>query len=184
MQTALTRRLNLLHPIIQAPMAGTSTPEMAAAVSNAGGLGSIAIGSVDVETARAQVRTTRALTDGPFNVNVFCHDPAEADPVRNARWIESLRPLFADFGAEPPSELRNIYRSFRVDDAMLAMLIEERPAVVSFHFGLPDTDRIVALKSAGIVLLATATSPEEGVAAQAASVDMVVAQGIEAGGHR
>ena len=184
MQTALTRRLNLLHPIIQAPMAGTSTPEMAAAVSNAGGLGSIAIGSVDVETARAQVRTTRALTDGPFNVNVFCHDPAEADPVRNARWIESLRPLFADFGAEPPSELRNIYRSFRVDDAMLAMLIEERPAVVSFHFGLPDTDRIAALKSAGIVLLACATSPEEGVAAQAASVDMVVAQGIEAGGHR
>jgi len=184
MQTALTRRLNLRHPIVQAPMAGTSTPEMAAAVSNAGGLGSIAVGSVDVETARAQVRATRALTDGPFNVNVFCHDPAEADPARNAEWIESLRPLFEEFGAEAPAELRNIYRSFRVDDAMLAMLLEERPAVVSFHFGLPDGERIAALNAAGIVLLATATSPEEGRAAQAAGVDMVVAQGVEAGGHR
>lgn len=184
MQTALTRRLNLRHPIIQAPMAGTSTPEMAAAVSKAGGLGSIAVGSVDVETARAQVRATRALTDGPFNVNVFCHDSAEADPARNADWIESLRPLFAKFGAEPPVELRNIYRSFRVDDAMLEMLLEERPAVVSFHFGLPDRERIAALKATGAVLLATATSPEEGRAVQAAGVDMIVAQGVEAGGHR
>ncbi|RZJ47354.1 MAG: nitronate monooxygenase [Brevundimonas sp.] len=184
MQTAFTRLLKLRHPIIQAPMAGTSTPEMAAAVSNAGGLGSIAIGSVGVDEARAAIRATRALTDGPFNVNVFCHDPAEADPARNADWIESLRPLFAQFGAEPPVELRNIYRSFRVDDEALALLIDERPAVVSFHFGLPDAGRIAALKAAGIVLLATATSPEEGLAAQAAGVDMVVAQGVEAGGHR
>lgn len=184
MQTALTRRLNLRHPIVQAPMAGTSTPEMAAAVSNAGGLGSIAVGSVDVETARAQIRATRVLTDAPFNVNVFCHDPAEADPARNAAWIDSLRPLFDAFGAEPPAGLRNIYRSFRVDDAMLAMLLEERPAVVSFHFGLPDAARIAALKASGALLLATVTSPEEGRAVQAAGVDMVVAQGVEAGGHR
>ncbi|RZJ42665.1 MAG: nitronate monooxygenase, partial [Brevundimonas sp.] len=184
MQTALTRRLNLRHPLVQAPMAGTSTPEMAAAVSNAGGLGSIAVGSVDVATARAQIRATRALTDGPFNVNVFCHDPAEADLERNADWIAALRPLFARFDAEPPLELRNIYRSFRVDDAMQALLLEERPAVVSFHFGLPETARIAALKAAGIVLIASVTSPEEGRAAQAAGVDMVVAQGVEAGGHR
>ncbi|MFN3559347.1 MAG: NAD(P)H-dependent flavin oxidoreductase [Brevundimonas sp.] len=184
MQTALTRRLNLRHPIVQAPMAGTSTPEMAAAVSNAGGLGSIAIGSVGVDEALTQIRATRALTEGPFNVNVFCHDPAEADARRNADWIEALRPLFARFDAEPPLELRNIYRSFRVDDEALALLIEERPAVVSFHFGLPGADRITALKAAGIALLASVTSPEEGRAAQAAGVDMVVAQGVEAGGHR
>lgn len=184
MQTVLTRRLNLRHPIIQAPMAGTSTPEMAAAVADAGGLGSIAIGSVGVEEARAQIRATRALTGGPLNVNVFCHDPVEADAARNADWIESLRPLFEAFGAAPPTELRNIYRSFRVDDVALAMLLEERPAVVSFHFGLPDPARIAALKAAGIVLLATATSPDEGRAAEAAGIDMVVAQGVEAGGHR
>ena len=184
MQTALTRRLNLRHPIIQAPMAGTSTPEMAAAVTTAGGLGSIALGSIRADEARRQIQATRALTDGPFGVNLFCHDPAEADLARNADWIDSLRPLFADFGAEPPAELRNIYRSFRVDDAMLAMLLEERPAVVSFHFGLPDPARIAALKASGAVLLATATSPEEGRAVQAAGIDMVVAQGAEAGGHR
>lgn len=184
MQTALTRRLNLRHPIIQAPMAGTSTPEMAAAVADAGGLGSIAIGSVGVDEARAQIRATRALTGGPLNVNVFCHDPVEADAARNADWIESLRPLFEAFGAAPPTELRNIYRSFRVDDGALAMLLEERPAVVSFHFGLPDPARIAALKAAGIVLLATATSPDEGRAAEAVGIDMVVAQGVEAGGHR
>ncbi|QDH73295.1 nitronate monooxygenase family protein [Brevundimonas sp. M20] len=184
MQTALTRRLNLRHPIIQAPMAGTSTPEMAAAVTEAGGLGSIAIGSVGVDEARAAIRKTRALTGGPFNVNVFCHDPVEADPARNADWIDSLKPWFAAFGAEPPVELKNIYRSFRVDDAALALLIEERPAVVSFHFGLPDAARIAALKAAGIVLLATATSPQEGRAVQGAGIDMVIAQGVEAGGHR
>ncbi len=184
MQTALTRRLNLLHPIIQAPMAGTSTPQMAAAVSNAGGLGSIALGSIDADEARRQIGAVRALTDGPFNVNLFCHDPAPADAARNAAWIDSLRPLFADFGANPPDELRNIYRSFRADDAMLAMLLEERPAVVSFHFGLPDAARMAVLKAAGMVLLATATSPEEGRQAAAAGVDMVVAQGVEAGGHR
>lgn len=184
MQTALTRRLNLRHPIIQAPMAGTSTPEMAAAVSNAGGLGSIALGSIDADEARRRIGAVRALTDGAFNVNLFCHDPASADEARNAAWIESLRPLFAEFGAVPPAGLRDIYRSFRVDDAMLAMLLEERPAVVSFHFGLPHAARIAALKAAGAVLLATATSPEEGRQAAAAGIDMVVAQGVEAGGHR
>ena len=184
MQTALTRRLNLRHPIIQAPMAGTSTPQMAAAVTNAGGLGSIALGSIDADEAQRQIQATRALTDGPFNVNLFCHDPAPADEARNAAWIESLRPLFAEFGAAPPETLRDIYRSFRVDDAMLAMLLEQRPAVVSFHFGLPDAARIAALKASGALLLATATSPAEGRQAAAAGIDMVVAQGFEAGGHR
>lgn len=184
MQTALTRRLGLRHPIIQAPMAGTSTPELAAAVANAGALGSIAAGAVDAETARRDLRRTRALTDLPFNVNLFCHAPAPADSARNRVWIESLRPLFASFGAEPPADLRDIYTSFRVDDAMLAMLLEERPAVISFHFGLPDADRIAALKGTGALLLATATTPGEGRAAQAAGIDIVVAQGVEAGGHR
>lgn len=184
MQTALTRRLGLDHPIIQAPMAGTSTPELAAAVSNAGALGSIAFGAVDVETARRDLRRARALTDHPVNVNLFCHLPAPPDEARNRAWIESLRPLFAGFGAEPPAGLRNIYKSFLVDDAMLAMLLEERPAVVSFHFGLPGADRIAALKATGALFLATATTPEEGRKAQAAGIDMVVAQGVEAGGHR
>ncbi|RZJ00403.1 MAG: nitronate monooxygenase [Brevundimonas sp.] len=184
MQTALTRRLGLDLPLIQAPMAGTSTPELAAAVSNAGGLGSIAVGAVGPEQARADIRATRARTDRPFNVNVFCHQPAPLDPARNAAWIEALRPLFVEFGATPPETLREIYTSFVVDDAMLTVLVDERPAVVSFHFGLPDARRIAVLKAAGITLLATATTLTEGRAVQAAGVDMIVAQGVEAGGHR
>jgi nitronate monooxygenase len=184
MQTALTRRLGLDIPIIQAPMAGTSTPELAAAVSNAGALGSIAFGAIDAETARADLRRTRALTKSPFNVNLFCHQPASPDEARNRGWIDSLRPIFTDFGAEPPHQLREIYRSFLVDDAMLAMLLDERPAVISFHFGLPSAERISALKTTGAVLLATATTPDEGRKIQGAGIDMVIAQGVEAGGHR
>lgn len=184
MMTPLASRLGLEQPLIQAPMAGTSTPELAAAVSNAGALGSIAVGVVGPEAARAQIRATRGLTGRPFNVNVFCHAPAPLDEARNRTWIETLAPLFAGFGVDQPETLNEIYTSFLVDDAMLAVLVDEKPAVVSFHFGLPDAERIAALKAAGSVLLATATTPDEGRAAQAAGVDMVVAQGVEAGGHR
>jgi nitronate monooxygenase len=177
-------QLGLEHPIIQAPMAGTSTPALAAAVSNAGGLGSIAIGANTVEQARAAIAATRALTTRPFNVNLFCHRPAIADARREAAWLAYLQPLFAEFGARPPATLREIYTSFVVDEAMLALLVAERPAVVSFHFGLPPPVFIAALKRAGIVLLATATTPDEARVIEDAGIDAIVAQGIEAGGHR
>jgi nitronate monooxygenase len=181
---ALLEKLGIDLPIIQAPMAGVSTPAMAAAVADAGGLGSIGVGAVDAGAARGMIREVRALTDRPFNVNLFCHRPAVADPDREAAWLARLAPVFARYGAEPPRKLREIYRSFVEDDAMLAMLLEERPRVVSFHFGLPPADRIAALHEAGIVLLATATNLEEGRAVAAAGIDAVVTQGYEAGGHR
>jgi len=184
MKTALTDRLGLDLPIIQAPMAGTSTPELAAAVSNAGALGSISIAAVDAVEGRRQIQALKALTTRPFNINVFCHAPTPPDPARDRVWIDSLRPTFAQFGAAPPETLNEIYQSFLTDDAKLAVLVEERPAVVSVHFGLPRADQIAALKAAGCVLIASATTPEEGRAAVAAGFDMVIAQGIEAGGHR
>src|SRR5436190_22360670 len=122
-------------PIIQAPMAGVSTPEMAAAVSDAGGLGSIGVGATDPETARGMIRAVRAATGRPFNVNVFCHAPAVPDPEREAAWVARLAPEFARYGAAPPGRLREIYTSFVADAAMQAVLLAERPAVVSFHFG-------------------------------------------------
>ncbi|MDO7836192.1 nitronate monooxygenase [Sphingobium sp. HBC34] len=176
--------LGLSVPIIQAPMAGTSTPDMAAAVSNAGALGSIALGAVDAPAARAMIDAVRARTDRPFNVNLFVHTPAQAKPDVEQRWIAALAPLFAQYGAKPPPALREIYPSFAVDDAMLAMLLDAKPAIVSFHFGLPDARRITALKGAGCLLLATATSLDEALAAKAAGIDAIVAQGFEAGGHR
>ena len=182
--TPLAARLGLSLPIIQAPMAGVSTPAMAAAVSNAGGLGSIGVGATDAAGARAMIDAVRAGTNRPFNVNLFCHRPARADPEREAAWIATLRPIFARYGAEPPARLTEIYRSFVEDDAMLAMLLETRPAIVSFHFGLPDAARMQALRDAGIVLVANATSLAEGHMLTAAGIDAVVAQGYEAGGHR
>jgi nitronate monooxygenase len=180
----LLPRLGIELPIIQAPMAGVSTPEMAAAVSNAGGLGSIGVGAADPPAARGMIRAVRALTDRPFNVNVFCHTPATADQAREAAWVNRLAPEFARYGAPPPGRLREIYTSFVTDTAMQSVLLEEKPAVVSFHFGLPARGVIDAFRRAGIVLLATATNLDEAKAVEAAGIDAVVAQGYEAGGHR
>ncbi|NML10197.1 nitronate monooxygenase [Sphingobium sp. AR-3-1] len=176
--------LGLAHPIIQAPMAGVSTPEMAAAVSNAGALGSIAVGTADASAARTMIDAVRTRTDRPFNVNLFVHAPARAKPALERRWIDALAPLFGEYGAHPPPSLREIYRSFAEDDAMLAMLVDARPAVVSFHFGLPDRRKIDRLKAAGCLLLASVTHLDEAQAAKAAGMDAIVAQGFEAGGHR
>ena len=182
--SALLDLVGIRLPIVQAPMAGVSTPAMAAAVSNAGALGSLSVGAVDVATAGQMVAAVRAATDRPFNVNVFCHAPPVCDPARESAWLTALAPAFARFGARPPDRLTEIYRSFVDDEAMLGMLLEARPRVVSFHFGLPPRDRIEALRRAGIVLFATATRRDEAAVAAAAGIDALVAQGIEAGGHR
>jgi nitronate monooxygenase len=177
-------KLGIELPIIQAPMAGVSTPELAAAVSNAGGLGSLGVGAVDADATRQMIAAVRAKTERPFQVNVFCHKPAVADAAREASWLARLGPVFAQFGSKPPARLTEIYQSFLTDDAKFAVLLVERPPIVSFHFGLPDRNRIDALRAAGIALVATATNLEEGKAIAAAGIDAVVAQGYEAGGHR
>jgi nitronate monooxygenase len=184
MSNPLLSLLNIELPIIQSPMVGVSTPKLAAAVSNAGGLGSIGIGASNVEQARAMLRETAALTDKPFNVNLFCHAPAIADAAREAQWLTFLAPFFAEFDAAAPTALREIYTSFVEDPDMLHMLLEEKPAVVSFHFGLPAQPAIDALKDAGIVLLCSVTSLAEAQVAERAGVHALVAQGYEAGGHR
>ena len=176
--------LGIRLPIVQAPMAGVSTPALAAAVSNAGGLGSIAVGSADVEATRRLIRETRALTGRPFNLNLFCHRPPRRDPAREARWLETLAPRFRSFGAEPPARLAEVYRTFVGDETMLALLLEERPPVVSFHFGPPPRAAADALRAAGVRLLASATNLDEARALEAAGADAIVAQGYEAGGHR
>ncbi|WP_026378987.1 NAD(P)H-dependent flavin oxidoreductase [Afifella pfennigii] len=180
----LVERLGLEHPIIQAPMAGVSTPALAAAVCNAGGLGSIAIGAAGAKAASEAIAATSAATNRAFNVNLFCHRPAKADPALEAAWLTRLAPEFSRFGAEPPAAIGEIYTSFLGDEDRLALLLQQRPKVVSFHFGLPSTETIAALKEAGIFLIATATSLAEGRVIVAAGIDAVVAQGFEAGGHR
>lgn len=182
--TPLTERLGLSTPVIQAPMAGVTTPALAAAAANAGALGFLGVGAMTPPAASKAIADTRALTQRPFGVNVFCHVPAVANAQAEAAWLSYLAPVFREFGAEPPASLGEIYKSFVQDDAMLDVFVTQRPAVVSFHFGLPDASRIRALRDAGIYLMASATSLEEALRIQDAGIDAVVAQGYEAGGHR
>ena len=181
---ALTDLLGIDLPLVQAPMAGVSSPALAAAVSDAGALGSIGVGATDAAGARAMIAAVRERTLRPFNVNLFCHQPATADPAREAAWIDRLRPAFAEVAAEPPKTLTEIYTSFVADAAMLTMLLETLPEVVSFHFGLPSAAAIQALQDVGCVLFACATNLAEARAAADAGVDAIIAQGWEAGGHR
>lgn len=177
-------RLGVALPVWQAPMAGTSTPELAAAVSAAGGFGQLGIAAMSPAQAAEAMAGVRARTGRPFGVNVFCHRPQARDPPREAAWLNTLRPHFARFGAEPPAELRPIYRSFIEDDEMLAEILAAPPALVSFHFGLPRVGQSAALRATGALLAATATSRAEAQAIKAAGLDAIIAQGWEAGGHR
>lgn len=157
--------LKIRYPIIQAPMAGVSTPALAASVSNAGGLGSLGIGASSVAKARSMILETQSLTALPFNVNVFCHSPSRRDGNAEAAWINHFSVFFEEFGAR-------------------AMLLELRPTFVSFHFGVPVAEMIAAFRNAGIKTLATATNLKDALTIEAAGVDGIIAQGIEAGGHR
>jgi nitronate monooxygenase len=180
----LVARLGLAVPLIQAPMAGTSTPAMAAAVSNAGALGSIAVGTLMPERAARDIAQVREATDRPFNVNLFVHADPVPDAAREKAWLRAMVPLFAAFGARPPDTLETIYPTFSGNADMLRTLVEAAPPVVSFHFGLPGSEAVAALKSARCLLLATATSLDEARLAKNAGINALVAQGWEAGGHR
>ena len=177
-------RIGFAIPIIQAPMAGVSTPALAAAVCEAEALGSIAIGATDAAGAREMLLELRSRTERPFNVNVFVHQAPRRSPEREAAWLSVLAPTFHTLNAQPPSSLNEIYSSFAEDDEMLRVLVELRPPVVSFHFGLPEAARVSALKEVGCYILATVTSLDEAEAAEKGGIDALVAQGWEAGGHR
>lgn len=172
------------YPIVQAPMVGVSNPTLAAAVSNAGALGSIGLGASNPDQGRELIRHTRMLTSKPFNVNMFCHRPAVFDNARNEAWLKYITAAFAEFEAIPPQALREIYKSFVDDRAMLEMLVEEKPPVVSFHFGAPSKEWIEELKAAGIFIIGCATTLAEAQQLEQAGVQAIVAQGYEAGGHR
>lgn len=176
--------LGIPHPIIQAPMVGVSTPQLAAAVSNAGALGSIGLGASSATQGRVLIEQTKALTGRPFNVNMFSHQPARFDQARNDAWLAYVAKFFPPFDAAAPDAMREIYKSFLDDEDMLDMLLEEKPAVVSFHFGAPSAAWVARLKKRGIYTLGCATTPAEAQLLELAGVQSIVAQGHEAGGHR
>jgi nitronate monooxygenase len=182
MTTALCQALKLRYPIIQAPMAGVSTPELAAAVTEAGALGSISVGASTPEQAEKMILATQALTSGAINVNLFCHASPLRNPILEQQWIAKFHHLFSH--DDVPARLTEIYRTFNDNEPMLEVLLNTRPTAVSFHFGLPDSKVIERLKTLGIVTLASATNLTEVAEIEAREIDFVIAQGQEAGGHR
>ncbi len=180
--TALTERLDIRYPIIQAPMAGgPGTPQLAAAVSNAGGLGSLAGGYPQPESLRQAIAEMRALTDRPFAVNLALGGATHGDPVRLARAHELLAPYRAELGLSPEPPALPEPPEF---EQLLDIVMEERVPVVSFIFGAPDTVYLELLRDTGIVTLGTATHLLEAIVLEESGVDFIVAQGAEAGGHR
>ncbi|MDB5258684.1 MAG: hypothetical protein JWM14_3379 [Chitinophagaceae bacterium] len=179
----LTENLKVNYPIIQAPMLGVSTPEMAAVVSNQGGLGSLAVGGLSPEVTRQLIRQTKALTHKPFAVNLFVHDvPAYADND-----LEPMRQLLLQLAGKrgytlDPADLSN-FQLYTYHD-QLDVLIQEEVSIVSFTFGCLDAASIQRLKEKGCVLIGTATCVEEALFLQQQNIDMMTIQGIEAGGHR
>lgn len=184
MNTVLTDLLDLQAPLLQAPMAGVSTPALAAAVSRAGALGAIAVGAMTADAADAAIGEALRACSGPLNVNLFAHAPARRNPEREAEWLRRLEPWFAEFDAAPPRTLGEIYPTMDAAPDLLAAVLDHRPAVVSLHFGLPEARTLQRLRAAGATLVATATSVAEARHLAAAGIDVIVAQGWEAGGHR
>jgi nitronate monooxygenase len=181
-RTAVTELLGIEHPVLQAPMASVATPELAAAVSNAGGLGALGSAMLAPEALRGEAEALRALTDRPFQLNFFCHRFPEIDSAMVDAARAAMKRLYDEVGLGPPPEPSAPMIDF--DEARLEALLEIAPAVVSFHFGLPGADAVAACREAGLCVLATATTVEEARHLEAAGVDAVVAQGADAGGRR
>jgi nitronate monooxygenase len=170
-------------PLIQAPMAGFQGAALAIAVCKAGGLGSLPCAMLSVEAMRKELAAIRAATDRPYNVNFFTHTPPAADAKRETAWRAALTPYYREYGIDPNKIPAGPGRVPFTAEAAEA-LVEFKPAVVSFHFGLPSPSLLERVRAGGAKILSTATTVEEAIWLEAHGVDAVIAQGAEAGGHR
>jgi len=179
----LQQLLGVELPIIQAPMAGVQGNALAVAVSNAGGLGSLPCAMLSLDAMDKELAAIKAQTSKPFNVNFFCHAPPTPSAEREAVWRTTLAPYYKEYGIDvdtiPVGPGRAPFSSEAAD-----VLNEFKPAVVSFHFGLPSAELLARVKSWGSKILSSATTVEEARWLEAHGVDAIIAQGLEAGGHR
>jgi nitronate monooxygenase len=175
--------LGIELPIIQAPMAGVQGSALAVAVSNAGGLGSLPCAMLGVDALRKELETIQARTGKPFNVNFFCHVPPVPNAEREAAWRATLSPYYREFGIDADTIAVGPARAPFSSDAA-DVLSEFKPAVVSFHFGLPSAALLDRVRGWGSKILSSATTQAEARWLEAHGVDAIIAQGLEAGGHR
>jgi len=181
-----TRLLDLLGielPILQAPMAGSTGSAMAIAVSNAGGLGSLPCATLSLDQIRSELQAFKQASNGPLNVNFFCHQPPQPDPARDAAWKHALKPYYDELGADydAPTPVSN---RAPFDDASCQLIEAFKPAVVSFHFGLPEASLLARVKATGAKVLSSATTVDEALWLEQHGCDAIIAMGYEAGGHR
>ncbi len=164
-------------------MAGAVTTDLTVAVAEAGGLGSVPCATRSLDQVRTELAIVRQRTDKPINLNFFCHTPAAIDPEREAAWRQSLKRYYVELGLDPEAPLpASNFAPF--DDARCDLVEALRPEIVSFHFGLPSPDLVARVKRTGARILSSATTVDEAVWLEAQGCDAVIAQGIEAGGHR
>ncbi|MDB5458278.1 MAG: 2-nitropropane dioxygenase [Caulobacteraceae bacterium] len=175
--------LGIELPIIQAPMSGFSTVEMAVAVCQAGGLGSLACAQLTVDEADEALTAIRRATPKPINLNFFCHRPAAPNPAAMAAWRARLKGYYVELGLDPEAEPPTANR-IPFDETFCALVEQHRPEVVSFHFGLPEPGLLARVKATGAKVLSSATTVAEAVWLEEHGVDAVIAMGAEAGGHR
>lgn len=181
--TRLCDLFSIDHPIIQAPMAGSSGLDMALAVSAAGGLGSLACAALDADRLHGVLATAREQTAKSLNVNFFAHAVPKDDPEREAAWLGKLSDYYTEHGLDAPDALS--VGSLQPFDAARCAVIEAfAPAVVSFHFGLPEPALVARIKAAGCKIISSATTVDEARWLAAHGCDAIIAQGFEAGGHR
>lgn len=175
--------LGIELPIVQAPMAGVQGSALALAVCRAGGLGSLPSAMLTVENLRAELQRLREGTDRPFNVNFFAHQNPPPDTPREAGWRQALAPYYEEFGIDPTTIPVGPGRQ-PFSEASAALVEEFRPAIVSFHFGLPADHLLARVRASGAKIWASATTVDEARWLEARGVDAIIAQGLEAGGHR
>lgn len=170
-------------PIIQAPMAGVQGSALTVAVSNAGGLGSLPCAMLSEASIEQELQTIQAGTDKPFNVNFFCHTTPTIDDDTLVRWQSQLGGYYEELAVEPSSLPSGPARQ-PFNDAMANIVSRYKPAVVSFHFGLPSEALMRKVQQSGAKVIASATTVDEALWLEARGVDAIIAQGVEAGGHR
>ena len=171
------------HPIVLAPMAGAMDAELAIAVAQAGGLGSLPVAMLNEQQMRVQLEKFHAVTDKPINLNFFAHKPPTLNNAREHAWREKLKPYYVEFGIDPAAPVPSSNRT--PFDASLCAAVEElKPEVVSFHYGLPEAALVRRVKAAGSKVMSSATTVAEARWLEENGCDAVIAQGYEAGGHR
>jgi nitronate monooxygenase len=186
MSQAFCQQFGITHPLIQAPMAGVQGSALAIAVSEAGGLGSLPCAILSPEQIKAEIEAIKAATTLPYNLNFFCHAPPPPDVAtteREAAWRQLLAPYYAEYGIEPTSIPAGAGRA-PFSESLCDLIAPYKPPVLSFHFGLPAPELVARVKAWGGKVLSSATTVAEAKWLEAHGADAIIAQGVEAGGHR